>query len=275
MNIKAALSWAQEQLLASDSPRLDAELLLAFVLKKDRAHVIAHDDEALSFWQHRTLKQLLRQRQKNVPMAYLLGSKEFYGLDFEVSSHVLIPRPDTEVMVTAVLDYIQPGDILLDVGSGSGCIPIAVLKNQKGVNAVATDVSRLALHMAERNAKRHEVFDRITFIHSNLLNNVDVDLFDGKRLILTANLPYVPLDYQVNEEAKYEPGLALYAQKNGLDLYQKLLDQLGAVKPRAIFLECYDFQLATLAEHLEAYELVSHKNTLGQGRMLLLERKGE
>jgi len=273
MMIKAVLQWAGKELVGSGSPVLDAELLLAYVLKKDRAYLMAHDDQLLTFWQRQRFKWLVQRRKKAVPLAYLVKNKEFFGLDFEVNRHVLIPRPDTEVMVQAVLDYIQPCDVLLDVGTGSGCIPTAVLKQMDGVTAVATELSRSALHVAQRNVKRHGLKNRVMFIHSNLLKNVDVDLFDSRHVILTANLPYVPGDYPVNEEAKHEPKMALYAENNGLDLYQKLLDQLGSLKPKAIFLECYAFQVATLAEHLENYEMVQHKNTLGEGRMMVLERK--
>ena len=114
--------------------------------------------------------------------------------------------------------------------------------------------------------------ERLQFFKTNLAESLSEDLFGGHDIVVTANLPYVPLNYQVNEEAKFEPGLALFAERDGVALYQKLLDQLKSLKPRAIFLECYDFQKAILAEYLQDYELKMVKTMLGEARLLMLER---
>ncbi len=272
MTIKKLIDWATHALLEFDSPRLDAELLLSHVLKKDQAYLLAHDDHVVSYWRIELFKRLIKKRKKAMPVAYLIGHKAFYGLDFYVNRHVLIPRPDTEILVDSVLAYIQPGDTLLDVGTGSGCIPISILMNQSRVNAVATDISKKALVVAKKNVKKYKLGRRIQLYKSHLLQDVPLDVFDEDYLVVTANLPYVPPDYQVNAEARFEPALALYAEEDGVSLYQTLLDQLGSLRPRAIFLECYEFQLAILANHLEGYSLKLTKNLLGEARMLMLER---
>lgn len=272
MTIKELLYWATRQLIGLETPRLDAELLLCHVLKKDQSYLITHDYDKVSFWKRRLFKKLISKRKTRLPLAYILGGKEFYGLWFEVDENVLVPRPDTEILVENVIAYLKPGDLLLDVGTGSGCIPIAVLKHQPGLRAIATDISTKALAVARRNLKRHQLDTIIELIHSNLLESVPIEFLSDNQLVVTANLPYLPLDYQVNAEAQFEPGLALYAKNNGLELYQKLLDQLARFKPRAIFLECYEFQMAILAEYSDRYRLKASKNMLGKARMLMLER---
>jgi len=273
MTIKELIDWASQILIAFDSPRLDAELLLGHVLKSDQAYLLAHDDQGVNYLDIQRFKHLVKKRKQAMPIAYLIGHKSFYGLDFYVNRHVLIPRPDTEILVDSVLKYIQPGDTLLDVGTGSGCIPISILMNQSRVNAVATDISKKALIVAKKNIKKYDLGRRIQLYKSHLLDDVLLDSFDGDCLVVTANLPYVPLDYQINDEAQFEPSLALYAENDGLSLYQKLLDQLQDVMPRAIFLECYEFQLASLANHFNEYSLVFTQSLLGEARMLMLERK--
>ncbi len=273
MTIKESIYWAVRQLIGLESPRLDSELLLCHVLKVDQSYLITHDYEPVSFFKQRAFKKLVEKRKTRVPLAYILGEKEFFGLSIKVNKNVLVPRPDTEILTENVISYLKPGDTLLDVGTGSGCIPIAVLMNQKGVAAVATDISHKALAVARQNIRHYKLESHIKLIHSNLLESVSLELFDPNSLVVTANLPYVPMDYQINDEAQYEPGLALYSKNNGVELYQKLLDQLAPIKPRAIFLECYAFQMAILAEHSDHfYTFKRSENMLGKARMMMLER---
>lgn len=271
MTIKNILHWGQQALIGSDSARLDAELLLSHVLKKERSYLLAYDEIKLSLLEMRQFRYLVKKRKMGLPLAYILGKKEFYGLDFKVNKHVLIPRPDTEILVESAISYLQPGDLLLDVGAGSGCIPISILKNKKGLKAVATDISKKALLVAQENAKTHRVGDRIQFFNSDLLEAISPKLFKNRTVVVTANLPYVPLNHAVNKEAQFEPALALFAENNGLGLYQKLFQQLEDIKPKAIFLECYEFQIPALREQMKNYQLVEVKNMLGEARMLHLE----
>ncbi len=276
MTIKELIRWGAKELAGLESGRLDAELLLAHTLKKERTHLLAHDDAEISFLRTWRFRRLIAQRKKQVPVAYLLGQKEFYGLEFRVNRHTLIPRPDTEVLVESVIGYLKPADRLLDVGTGTGCIPIAVLKHVPGARAVSTDLSRKALRVAQGNVDRYGLGDRIRLIRSNLLDNVPPELFGEGDLIATANLPYVPDDYGLNEEARHEPSLALFGGgDDGLELYRKLLDQLADLRPKAVFLECYAFQVPLLAERMKGYRLAQCKSMLGEARMMLLEKVKE
>jgi len=215
---------------------LDAELLTAHVIKKPREYIVSHLDATVSFFQQQQIHRLFKKRKKGVPLAYLTGHKEFYGLDFFVNKHVLIPRPDTELMVSLALNAIQPLDnkkqiVLVDVGTGSGCIPISILKisEHKNIKAVATDVSSHALRVAKKNAKKYNV--DITFLHGNLLEPVlkfknNEIIQEQSSIIITANLPYLTEKQFLDEPSiQHEPKLALVAKNNGLALYEELVTQ--------------------------------------------------
>ncbi|MFH0820672.1 MAG: peptide chain release factor N(5)-glutamine methyltransferase [Candidatus Peregrinibacteria bacterium] len=288
MKIKEILKWGHETLiLSSSSARLDAELLLAHVLRRPVTFLLAHDETELgliALWRY---KRFIGKRKQGMPVAYLVGHKEFYFLDFEVNRHVLVPRPDTETLVWAAIEYVKNARsldsasaslgmttrfLLLDVGTGSGCIAISVLKNVPELTAIATDISRNALRVAKRNARKHGVAERIEFIHSDLLDNVPIERLKKYDVILTANLPYVPKNFSVNPETKFEPDSSLYGGHDGTEVYKRLMEQLKTLQPRAIFIECFDFQKAILATHFSGYELKHTEPLTGQARMLYLER---
>jgi release factor glutamine methyltransferase len=216
----------------SKTPSLDAEVLLSFVLKKDRAYLFAHLDKELTKTQHSRYKKLISRRKKCEPVAYITNHKEFYGLDFYVNKNVLIPRPETELAVETVLDIInvkkkRSNNLnIADVGTGSGCIAISLAKNLPKTKLHAADISNKALNIAKINAKNHKVLSRIKFYHGNLLSPISKKTkFD----IIIANLPYLS-EKQYKETKKdvkkYEPKSALVAQKQGMDLYIKLLNQI-------------------------------------------------
>ncbi len=318
MTIKEALKWGHETLLiTSDSARLDAEVLLAHVLKKPITFLLAHDEQKIcsSFgsaqddkfgfarndkfrplffplWRY---KRLIHKRKKGIPVAYLIGHKEFFFLDFVINRHVLVPRPDTETLVDCVISYLKSeirifeirknskskisnskqirNVILLDVGTGSGCIPISVCKNADGLKAIATDVSRRALKTAQQNVKKHKLKSRITLIRSDLLKKVPSDLFKGHEVIVTANLPYIPIDFQVSPELKYEPSVSLYGGGDGMHVYRRLAEQLKEIKPRAIFFELFESQIAIIKTKLPDYKLKYVKDMSGEARVLAMEIK--
>ena len=251
---------------------------MAYVIGKNRAYLIAHDDQELTWVQKWMYFRFLAKRKKGIPVAYLLKVKEFYGMDFHVTPDVLVPRPDTEILVDGLVKYLSENFrkmnevMLLDIGTGSGCIPISTLVNVEDLHAVATDISTNALKIARMNAREHRVRDRIVFLKSDLLEGVSSGLFEGKELVVTANLPYVPTDFDVNIETKFEPQIALYGGKDGMDIYEKLAHQLEAIKPRAIFFEMFDFQIAILAEKMPDYELKHVKNMTGMAKVLMMER---
>ncbi len=281
MIIKDAINWATKELIEYDSARLDADLLLAHILNKPAEYILAHDEEKLSFWQKWRYERMIAKRKKGIPVAYLTGHKEFYGYDLMVNKHTLVPRPDTELLVESVINYISmtndqcPDDqlLLLDVGTGCGCIPIAILNQFKELTAIATDISSSALRVAKYNAKRYGLLDRLELIKSNLTDKVPLEKLKKFEVIVTANLPYIPTDYTVHESTKYEPNVALYGGKDGLDVYRKLTGQLMEIKPKVIFFELFEFQIATIAKSLPDYELKYTKNMSGEARCLMMERK--
>lgn len=287
MMIKEAILWGFEQLTpTSDSPRVDAELLLAHVLKNSTTYLFTHPKNpldrfsgfSLNEWRYR---RLIQKRKRGVPVAYLVGHKEFYALDFEVNDSVLVPRPDTEILVECVIETIQGlrkqdsgiSLLLVDVGTGSGCIPISVLKNVPGLNAVATDISRSALSVAKENAKKHSVASRIRFFKSDLLNKVPARSLENHEVVLTANLPYLPDKMEAKPELGFEPSIALYAGADGMDVYRRLMGQIETLRPMAIFLELYEWQIALLQTQFPGYELKYAKVMSGEARCLMMERK--
>jgi len=221
--------------------RVEAELILAHVTNKDRAYILAHPDGKINWLQRIKFNHLIRQRQKGVPLAYLTGHKEFFGLDFFVNKNVLVPRPETEILVESAIEIIfnlQSSVTLIDVGTGSGCIPIAINKTlqqlntatnkQTGITTHAIDISHRALRVVKKNAKKHNV--KINFHQGNLIEPIaKSSIFNlQSSLIITANLPYLTQKQFDDEKSiQKEPKLALVADnKNGLSLYEKLLTQL-------------------------------------------------
>lgn len=278
MKIKDALLWGYEVLTpSSNSARLDAELLLAHVLRKPATFLLAHDETEVGFFRLWRYKRLVEKRKAGWPVAYLTGHKEFYFLDLEVNRHVLVPRPDTEILVECVIDYLRQLQtkkplLLLDVGTGSGCIPVAIVKNVGGVTAVATDISSGALRVAKRNVRKYGLRGRVQLFKSDLLLSLPARVFKGKEVIVTANLPYVPSGFTVHPSTKFEPDISLYGGEDGLDVYKRLMDQLKLIRPKAIFLELFEFQTAILATRMKGYELKFVKPTSGQARVMMIER---
>lgn len=218
------LEQAAPQLAAiSDSPELDAQVLLADVLDKPRTWLAAHPETHLTQAQLATVKTALSRLEAGEPLPYVLGHWEFFGLDLEITPNVLVPRPETELMVECAIKRLNAAPerrSIADVGTGSGCISIAIAKNILGAKVVATDISRPALEVARRNARRHNVAKRIDFIQCDLLPPDPDPHFD----LICANLPYIPTD-TLRELSVYErePTLALDGGGDGLDIIRRLM----------------------------------------------------
>lgn len=286
MKIKEVLHWGHETLiLTSESARLDAEVLLCHILKKPLTFLLAHDETEIGYFALRKYHRFIKQRKEGMPVAYLTGHREFYGLDFEVNKHVLVPRPDTEILVECVISYLQSqisnlpagrqglkSQIILDIGTGSACIPISILKNVPDIEAVATEISGSAMGVAKRNIKKHGLSGRIKLFSSDLLKSVPREIFEDREVIVTANLPYIPKQFAVHPSTKFEPGIALYGGDDGLDIYKRLVDELSDINPRAMFFECFEFQVATLADKIQGYELKTVRDMSGKAKMMMLER---
>lgn len=209
---------------------LEAEILLSFILNKPKEFLYSHPEKEISSSDNRKLNKLIKKRLCGFPVAYLIGHKEFYGLDFIVNKHVLIPRPETEILVEEILKNTkhQIPNTIIDVGTGSGCIIISLAKNitDKTVNFYGLDISKQALKIAKKNARLNGLTSRITFLHSNLLKKVLKRNF-SEPVIITANLPYLTSEQIKNSPSiKKEPKLALSSGLNGLNHYRQLLIQI-------------------------------------------------
>ena len=238
--VLALLDWTKDYLEKNDSqsPRLDAEILLAHSMNCERIMLYTRFDEIVSEADRLQFRELVKQRASGCPVAYLVGFKEFYSLRFDVSEHVLIPRPETEFVVIAVLDIVKEhfssdtnGQSLpchvVDVGTGSGAIAITLATELSLIQVTAVDLSTAALEVARKNATGHEVNDRIEFIEQDLLEGASDAKFD----IVVSNPPYVTSEeYEAlsRNVREYEPQLALESGPTGMECYQRLVPQAAA-----------------------------------------------
>lgn len=216
------LRRAEERLIAArvGSARLDSLILLEHATGQDRSWLLAHTEEELPAQALKQLQTNLKRRSKREPLAYLTGYKDFYDLAFKVTRAVLIPRPETETMVSSAVELAPKHGRVLDIGTGSGCVAVSLKHERRDVEVTATDVSPSALAVARLNAKRHDA--AIKFIKSDLFSNVS-----GRYDVVLANLPYVPSGTRRQPELAYEPALALYAGADGLDFYRRFIARLG------------------------------------------------
>ena len=215
MILEDALAGAGRQLeIVSDSARLDAELLMMFVLRSPRSTLFAHPERELSTSEVARFTELVARRADREPVAYLTGEKEFWSLMLSVSADTLVPRPETELLVEQALESIpEDSDMrVLDLGTGSGAIAIAIASGRPNCTLVATDISQPALKVAEDNARRHRLTN-ISFPHGNWLEAVAGQTFD----LIVTNPPYIARNASVMTELAHEPRPALVSGKDGLD----------------------------------------------------------
>ena len=236
---------------------LAAEVLLCEILGWSKEKLFINGSENINDSDKEKYFELLKRHLFGEPVAYLIGKKEFYGLEFFVDKRVLIPRPETEILVERSLDFINGtnGKIrFLEVGTGSGCISCAVAKNcGKNVEFVASEVSDDALAVAKLNAEKLGLSDKISFVQSDLLDKIE-GTFD----LIVANLPYIGTDKFnfVSKEAKeYEPNIALFGGQNGLFLYEKMFKQIvnSGLNPKLIMGEFGFLQFEAMEELLGRY----------------------
>lgn len=205
------------------SPRLDAQLLLAHVLDVPRETLIAHSERVISDVAFRTFQSLITLRRDGMPVAYLLGSRPFYDRLFRVSPHVLIPRPETEILVDLALKWsrahARQNLRLIDVGTGSGVIGVMLAAKLPEAFVIAADVSGAALSIAQENGAD---LPNLAFVQADLLTS-----FGGRFDLIASNLPYIAsAELNILEVARFEPGVALDGGADGLDLIRALLDQV-------------------------------------------------
>lgn len=315
MTIKELLQKSVKILVAKNisSASLDAEILLLHVLAKsknkpklfnrDRAWLYAHSDYDLAPKQEALFLKLIARRALFEPIAYIVNKKEFFGLDFFINKDVLIPRPETEILVENALKEILENlksdknkkIVIADIGTGSGAIAISIAKILKDQNHLkqttifATDISAPALKIARKNAKNHNCDKNIIFKKGNLLQALPKNT---KINFLLANLPYVGNDYYYQwqwlknggapsefHEIKHEPKISLLAKKNGLEYYNNFFPALSEylAKNAKIFLESDPFQIPAIKKlakkHLPKHRITVIKDLRGLKRITKIELK--
>jgi release factor glutamine methyltransferase len=236
------LTWTTDYLKqhGAESPRLDAEVLLAYARGCPRIQLYANFDEVAADELRTRFRELVKQRAEGMPVAYLVGKREFFSLDFKVTPDVLIPRPETEHVVLTLLDLLkeQGGAAeITDMCTGSGCIAVSVAKHAPKVRVTAVDISSAALAIAAQNAVSHGVDDRVEFVESDLFAKV----LAGKKFdFIAANPPYITsAEYaQLPRTVKdFEPRFALEAGEQGLDVVKRLIPQAAErLKPQGALL---------------------------------------
>jgi release factor glutamine methyltransferase len=250
VQLKQTLASAVERLEAADvgSPRMNAEVLLMFVLGADRAYLYAHPEHELTPEEKTRYDETLVQRATGMPSQYITGHQEFWGLDFVVSPAVLIPRPETEHLVEAVLELAHsvPHPKIVDVGTGSGCVALALAHELKDADVYAIDLSTEALEIARVNAARLQIDQRVRFQQSDVLKPVlnenpavipteDFSPSGGTCVsafcdfdFVVSNPPYVAFseaDKVQKSVFEFEPRMAVFAGENGLDMIRPLVEQ--------------------------------------------------
>lgn len=291
--VRRVLEWTTGHLKkhGCDTPRLDAEVLLAHARGCQRIQLYTAYDEPLSDVVRATMRELVQRRAQSEPVAYLVGHREFFSLSFRVTRDVLIPRPDTETLVMEVLDGLKslaaerssnggtPSSLrVLDLCTGSGCVAVAVAKNSQtaklDARITATDVSSAALAIARENAAAHKVDDRVEFLEGDLFAALPPgSTFD----IIAGNPPYIPsaeIDKLDPEVAKHEPRLALDGGPTGLAVFERLIaDAPRYASPGALFLmEMSPEQADPLQQRLLAHgaysEVTVRRDLAGRPRVI-------
>lgn len=210
--------------IPADEAALDAEVLARHVLECDRATLLTRARDPVPSAFDRLYQTLVARRAAREPLAYIVGHREFWGLDFDVTPAVLIPRPETELIVEEALSAIPSRDgarRIIDVGTGSGCLAVTLAVEFPPATVIATDASHEALAVAERNAERHNLIGRIAFVRTDLFQDVS-----GPADLIVSNPPYVPDGDAATlqpEVARYEPASALYGGTDGLDVIRRVL----------------------------------------------------
>lgn len=251
------LATAELEKNGINTARLDALVMLEDVIGKNRAHLLAHPELELTTEQEKTLESFLNRRLQHEPLAYIRGKAEFYGRDFSVNEHVLVPRPESEDIITLLKEY-RDVTTIIDIGTGSGALAITAALEFPRAEVIGIDVDPECLKVAKANAKQLDA--HVAFLEGDLLRREDLEMYQSPVFIL-ANLPYVPDDYAINEAAKHEPTLALFAGRDGLELYRVMFDQLT---------EYEDTEIIVLTESLESQHkslagiAVDHGFTLGK-----------
>jgi release factor glutamine methyltransferase len=281
MKIGPALEQGRRALRSqSETPSLDAQVLLADILTRDRAWVLAHPEAVLTEDQRRRYEAGLKACREGQPLAYVLGWWEFYGRRFRIAPQVLIPRPETELMVEQALELIRdrPKSCqVIDIGTGSGCIAVTLAAEVKNLEIAAADVDLSALSVAQVNAEQLGVVERIRFVCADLLRGLK-----GPFDLICANLPYIPTaELQKLRVGEREPRRALDGGVDGLAVIRRFIDMLpGTMNGGAtVLMEIGDGQGRSVAayvrERFDSAAVQVHHDLAGRERLVRMGRGGE
>ena len=269
--IERMLNWGTDYLKRSGSPsaRLDTQLLIGHVCGLDKVQLYVQFERPLQPDELDALRALFKRRAGHEPVAYILGTKAFYGRDYDVDTTVLIPRPETEHLVDAVTEYLDEKDIeapnIVDVGTGSGCITVTLAAEWSGALVLGVDISADALRMAAHNADKHAVRERVKLTQGHLLEPVQTQASVD---VIVSNPPYLdaPLMESLMADVRdYEPTTALDGGRDGLDLIRPLIDDSARVlKPGGLLAMeiAHDAQAAAVQALLEEHPAFSTRQTI-------------
>jgi len=277
MLVKEALMWGILELEDFTSKQLESRILLASILKTTQEGLLIRYNEPISQEEEKTFYEHIKCRKALEPIAYIVGKKEFYGRDFIVNKHVLIPRPETELIIDRVIleyqkNFADKEVTILDLGTGSGAIAVTLATLIPQAKIVAIDISDEALALAAENAKLHGAITQIQFIKSDWYSN----LSDKKFNFIISNPPYISPDnkiYMAQETILYEPEHALFAVENGLINYRKIIFGLNNFlkNENKVFLEIGFNQAEDVINILKEYpftEIVISKDLSGHDRVI-------
>ncbi len=231
IKISDILGWATDFLTGYNisSPSLDAQVLLSYVLGINRMDLYLNLRQIMTEDESRRYENLIKKRAKRIPVAYLIGEKEFMGLSFLVNEDVLIPRPETEILVELILNRIgklnEKRYVIIDLGTGSGNIAVSLAKFIENADIYAIDISKAALNTAGKNAQRQEVGHKINFIQGNMFESLNQFNIKDRADFVISNPPYIKTDIlkSLQPEIGFEPRIALDGGKDGLDFYERII----------------------------------------------------
>jgi release factor glutamine methyltransferase len=286
LTIAEAINEAAQKLSAAgiENARLDAEVLLSHVGNKDRAWLITHGADTLERECRQLFEDAISRRSRREPLQYITRKQEFWGLEFIVTPVVLIPRPETELLVETAAKFLRGGApaTIADLCTGSGCVAISLAKEQGDARTFATDMSVPALAVARENARKHGVSDRIRFLGGDLLQPLEELDLRGRVDVITANPPYIragDLPMLQAEVKDYEPEIALIAGPEGTEIQKKIIENAAAFlkKQGVLIMEMGLGQAETLARMVDstgAYEKAEIlKDLAGIDRVIVVRKK--
>jgi release factor glutamine methyltransferase len=283
MNIEGALSWAKNHFKSRKLyfPEIDGEVILAYVLERDRAFLFTHPKQRISQQKFARYKKLIQRRSKREPVAYITQNKYFYKLAFEVNKKTLIPRPESEMLVDLGLQYLNKMNkkriTVIDVGTGSGAIMTALAKNFKKGKFIGTDKYSSVLSIARKNCKANKA--RVEFIKSDLLKKFTPNFWQkNPDVLMIANLPYLPTaiwEAAMPDVKKYEPRSALEAGIDGLDCYIQLIEELRYILPHLKSFQTFweihpgqEIELKKLLKSIKAKKFKTYEDLCGRVRVV-------